>query len=97
MVPLLVFIAYLISLYEIVVIASVILSLLISFNVVNTYNPFVKALWQGFTAVTDPFLRRIRAVIPPAGPFDLSPVVLLLACLFLRQVVIFGWLVPAVT
>ncbi len=95
MVPLLVFIAYLISLYEIVVIATVILSLLISFNVVNAYNPFVKALWQAFNAVTEPFLRRIRAVIPPAGQIDLSAVVLLLACLFLRQVVIFGWVIPA--
>ncbi len=95
MVPLLIFIAYLISLYEIVVIAAVILSLLISFNVVNAYNPFVKALWQAFNAVTEPFLRRIRAVIPSAGPLDLSPIVLLLACLFLRQVVIYGWMVPA--
>lgn len=95
MIPLLQFIAYVISLYEIVVIAAVILSLLIAFNVVNSHNGFVRSLWQALSAVTEPFLRTIRSFIPPAGPVDLSPIVLLLACLFLRSVVIYGWLIPA--
>ena len=94
MVPLLLFIAYVIGLYEIVVIAAVVFSWLIAFNVVNAHNPFVRSLWQAISALTDPLLASIRRLVPPVGGLDLSPIVLLLACLFLRAVVIEGWLVP---
>jgi YggT family protein len=95
MVPLLVFIAYVISLYEIVVIAAVILSWLIGFNVINASNPFVRSLWQAIGAVTEPLLRPIRRLMPDLGGIDISPVVLLLALLFVRSVVIHGWMIPA--
>ena len=94
MIPLLAFIAYLIHLYEIVVIAAVVMSWLIGFNVINTHNPFVRSLWQFITAVTEPFLRPIRRMLPQLGGIDISPIILLLACLFLRSVVIDGWLIP---
>lgn len=97
MVPLLAFIAYVISLYEFVVIAAVILSWLIGFNVINAHNPFVRTLWQAISAVTEPLLRPIRRLMPDLGGIDLSPVILLLALLFLRSVVIYGWLIPAFT
>ena len=93
--PLLEFIAYVISLYEIVVIAAVILSWLIGFNVINSNNAFVRSLWQAVGAVTEPLLQPIRRMLPNPGGLDLSPIVLLLALLFLRSVVIYGWLIPA--
>lgn len=95
MVPLLYFIAYVIHLYEYVVIAAVVLSWLIGFNVINAHNPFVRSLWQAITAVTEPLLKPIRRVMPDLGGLDLSPVILLLALLFLRWIVISEWLVPA--
>ena len=95
MIPLLNFIEYLIGLYEIVVIAAVVLSWLIGFNVINGHNPFVRSLWQAVGAVTEPLLLPIRRMLPNIGGLDLSPVVLLLALLFLRQVVIQGWIIPA--
>ena len=95
MIPLLAFIAYVIYLYQYVVLAAVILSLLISFNVVNTYNPFVRSLWQAITAVTEPLLKPIRRIMPDLGGLDLSPVILLLALLFVRWIVIGEWLIPA--
>src|SRR5262249_11360778 len=95
MVPLLEFIAYGIGLYEIVVIAAVIFSWLIGFNVVNPHNPLVRSLWQAFNAMTEPLLRPIRRYMPDLGGIDISPIILLLACLFLRMVVIYGWLIPA--
>ena len=93
--PLLEFIAYVVSLYEIVVIAAVILSWLIGFNVINSHNAFVRSLWQAISAVTEPLLRPIRRMMPDLGGLDLSPIILLLALLFLRSVVIHGWLIPA--
>ena len=71
------FISYLITLYTYVVIASVILSWLMAFGVVNPYNPTVRAIWQGLNAVTEPLLRPIRNMLPNLGAIDISPIVLL--------------------
>ncbi len=82
------FLGYLIQLYVYVVIASVILSWLMAFGVVNPYNPTVRAIWQGLNAVTEPLLRPIRNILPNMGAIDLSPVVLLLLCFFVQSVVL---------
>jgi YggT family protein len=94
MVPLLRFVEYLIQLYEYVLIASVIVSWLIAFNVINAYNPFVRSLWNALRAVTEPLLQPIRRYMPDLGGIDISPIILLLICFFLRSVVIWGWLIP---
>jgi YggT family protein len=85
---LLVFVDYLIALYVWVVIAGVVLSWLMAFNVVNAYNPFVRSLWNALNAVTEPLLRPIRRVLPDLGGIDISPVILLLGCYFVRSVIL---------
>ena len=82
------FLGYLVQLYVYIVIASVILSWLMAFGVVNPYNPTVRAIWQGVNAVTEPLLRPIRNILPNMGAIDLSPVVLLLLCFFVQSVVL---------
>ena len=82
------FFGYLVQLYVYIVIASVILSWLMAFGVVNPYNPTVRAIWQGLNAVTEPLLRPIRNMLPNMGAIDLSPVVLLLLCFFVQSVVL---------
>ena len=82
------FLGYLVQLYVYIVIASVILSWLMAFGVVNPYNPTVRAIWQGLNAVTEPLLRPIRNLLPNMGAIDLSPVVLLLLCFFVQSVVL---------
>jgi YggT family protein len=77
----------LITLYTYVVIASVILSWLMAFGVVNPYNPTVRAIWQGLNAVTEPLLRPIRNMLPNLGAIDISPIVLLLACVFVQGLI----------
>jgi YggT family protein len=47
--------------------------------------------------VTEPALRPIRRVIPNLGGIDISPVILILFLIFIRDVVLVGWLLPAVT
>jgi YggT family protein len=88
MLELLNFISYLITLYTYVVIASVILSWLLAFNVINGYNPFVRSLWNGLRAVTEPLLMPIRRMLPDLGGIDISPVILLLACFFVQSVIL---------
>jgi YggT family protein len=96
MVPLIGFIVLVINLYIWVVIASAILSWLIAFNVVNTSNRFVFTVADMLYRVTEPALRPIRSVIPNLGGIDISPVILILFLLFIRDVVLLGWILPAV-
>ena len=96
MAPLIGFIVLVIDLYIWVVIAGAILSWLIAFNVVNTSNRFVYTVADMLYRVTDPALRPIRNIIPNLGGIDISPVILILFLLFIRDVVLLGWILPAV-
>ena len=82
------FLSFLITLYVYIIIAGAVMSWLIAFNVVNPYNQFVRAVWQGLNAMTEPLLRPIRRLMPDLGGIDVSPVVLILACWFVQIVVI---------
>lgn len=73
----------LISLVTTFVIVQFVLGLLISFNVVNTHNDFVAALWRAINALLDPLLRPIRRIMPDTGMIDFSP----LALIVLLQIV----------
>ena len=83
---------YLIDLLIWIIIASAVLSWLIAFNVVNPYNQFVRSLWELFQRVTEPMLRPIRRLLPDMGGIDVSPVILILILIFIRDVVIRDWL-----
>jgi YggT family protein len=69
-----------------ILIFAVIMSWLISFNVVNTTNRVVHMLSDVLYRITEPALRPIRRFMPNIGGIDLSPIVLLLAIWFLRDV-----------
>jgi len=96
MVPLIGFIALVIDLYIWVIIIGAVFSWLIAFNVVNTSNRFVYSLGEMLYRVTEPALRPIRRFLPNLGGIDISPVILILALLFIRDVVLLGWILPAV-
>jgi YggT family protein len=96
MVPLIGFIVLVIDLYIWVVIAGAILSWLIAFNVVNTQNRFVYSVADMLYRLTEPALRPIRSILPNLGGIDISPVILILFLLFIRDVVLLGWILPAV-
>ena len=96
MVPLIEFIVYVIQLYIWVIIASAIVSWLIAFNVVNTQNRFVYSVADMLYRVTEPALRPIRSVLPNLGGIDISPVILILILMFITNVVLIGWILPAV-
>jgi YggT family protein len=60
-----------------IIFVQFILSLLISFNVINTHNQFVRSLWDGLERLTEPLYRPIRRVLPNMNGLDLSPMVVL--------------------
>src|ERR1700731_1095472 len=80
----------LITLYIYVLIAAAVMSWLIAFNVVNSYNPTVRRIWDFLYRVTEPALRPIRAILPNLGGIDISPVILIIGLMFLRVFIV--WL-----
>lgn len=67
-----------IQLYTVVVFATVIMSWLIGFNVINRHNRFVDSVWRTCLSLTEPLLRPIRNMLPNLGGLDISPIVLLI-------------------
>jgi len=65
----------------------VIMSWLISFGVVPTYNRFVVGLMDFLYRVTEPALGRIRQFLPVMGGIDLSPIILILGIWFIRNLI----------
>ncbi len=82
----------LINLYIYILIASAILSWLIAFNVVNARSPIVDRIGEFLYKVTEPALRPIRKILPNLGGIDISPIILIIGLIFLRNIVfeIFG-------
>ena len=73
------------KLYSYIVIANVVISWLVAFNVLNTQNRFVYSILELTYRLTDPFLRRIRAFLPNLGSLDISPIILLLLIWFIEM------------
>ena len=63
----------------------IIMSWLISFNVINTRNQFVAGVWRVVNAITEPILRPIRRILPAMGGLDLSPIVVFVIIFFLQN------------
>ena len=76
-----------ISLYIWVLVIAAILSWLVAFNVVNTRNRVVYVIGDVCYRLTEPALRPIRRILPNLGGIDISPVILILLLVFLRDAV----------
>ena len=75
----------LLKLYSYVVIANVIISWLIAFNILNTSNRFVYSILEFTYKLTDPIYNKIRRFLPNLGSFDISPIILLLLIWFIEM------------
>ena len=82
-----------VSIYIWILIINAIISWLVAFNVLNTSNRFVYSVLDVSYRLTAPPLNYIRRFLPNLGSIDISPVVLILALMFLRNLV-FEMLAP---
>ena len=73
------------KLYSYVVIANVVVSWLIAFNILNTQNRFVYSILEFSYRLTDPILNKIRRFLPNLGSLDVSPIILLLLIWFIEM------------
>ena len=77
----------LITIYLWIIIINAVLSWLVAFNILNTQNRFVFSILDATYKMTDPALNKIRRFIPTFGSIDISPVVLILILMFLRNII----------
>lgn len=66
----------------------VVLSLLVSFNIINLNNDLVRQIYYGISGLVEPLLAPIRRILPSTGGLDFSPLVLLLIVMFLRILIL---------
>ena len=76
-----------ITIYLWIIIINAVLSWLIAFNILNTQNRFVFAVLDVTYKMKEPALNKIRRFIPTFGSIDISPVILILLLMFLRNIV----------
>ena len=76
-----------ITIYLWIIIINAILSWLVAFNILNTQNRFVFSVLDTTHKLTDPVLNKIRRFIPMFGSIDISPVILILFLMFLRNII----------
>tara|TARA_Y100001936_G_scaffold247122_1_gene292330 strand:+ start:577 stop:867 length:291 start_codon:yes stop_codon:yes gene_type:complete len=74
-----------INLYIWVLIIHVVISWLVAFNILNTGNRFVYSILEVSYKLTNPPLNYIRRFLPNLGSIDVSPVILILGLIFLRN------------
>jgi YggT family protein len=77
----------LITIYLWVIIINALLSWLVAFNILNTQNRFVFSVLDTTYKLTDPILNKIRRFVPTFGSIDISPIILILGLMFLRNLV----------
>lgn len=71
-----------------IIIIQAVMSWLIAFNIVNMGSDFVRTVMTALDRMTAPIYNPIRKVMPDLGALDLSPMVVLLAILIIRQAVL---------
>lgn len=86
LIPLMNIVSTVISIYIWVIIIGAILTWLVTFNVVNTSNRLVYIVGDFCYRLTEPALRPIRNFLPNLGGIDLSPVVLILGLILVRDI-----------
>ena len=85
--PFLWLISTLIWTYIYILIAAVVMSWLVTFNVINSHNPTVRTIGNFLYQITEPALRPIRNMLPDLGGFDISPLILMIGLMFLEWLI----------
>jgi YggT family protein len=73
------------NIYTWIIIAVVVISWLIGFNIINGHNNIVRQIRYALHRLTEPVLGPIRRILPDLGGIDLSPIVALIAIWFIRS------------
>jgi len=89
--PILWLILTLLDIYFYIILAMVIMSWLVAFNIINLGNPFVRQVAYALRRLTEPLLAPIRSILPDLGGIDVSPIILLIGLQFVRYLVVYAY------
>ena len=73
-----------------IIIIQAVLSLLVAFNVINTYNDFIRSFLNALNRITEPLYRPFRKILPDFGGLDFSPLIVLLLIIILKDYLLPG-------
>ncbi|MCP1199227.1 YggT family protein [Notoacmeibacter sp. MSK16QG-6] len=79
---------YALEIYKWIVIAMIIVSWLVAFDIINRRNRFVDIVWDFLIRVTEPALAPIRRFMPNLGGIDISPIILFIVIFFLQTLIL---------
>ena len=71
-----------------IMIVHIIMSWLISFQVLNLRQPIVDQIWTGLNRLLEPIYMPIRRILPDTRPLDLAPLVAFIAVISLRDYIL---------
>jgi YggT family protein len=71
-----------------IIVIQAVMSWLIAFNIINTWNDTVRTVWNALKKMTDPLYNPIRRILPDFGGLDLSPLVVLLIIYILMTIIL---------
>ncbi len=71
-----------------ILLAHIIMSWLINFQVLNLHQPFVAQVWHGLTRLLEPIYEPIRRILPDTRPLDLAPLVVFIIIISLRDFIL---------
>ena len=71
-----------------IMIAHIIMSWLINFDVLNLRQPLVRQVWDGLSRLLEPLYRPIRNILPDLGGLDLAPLVVYIGIIILQRALV---------
>ena len=72
----------------VIMIAHIILSWLINFQVLNLRQPLVAGIWDGLNRLLEPIYAPVRRMLPNTGMLDLAPLVVFLGIIICRDIIL---------
>lgn len=87
--PILWLILTILDIYFWILIAMVVMSWLVAFNIINNHNNFVRQVSYALYRLTEPVLGPIRRFLPDLGGIDISPIIAIIALQFIRYIVVY--------
>ena len=80
-----------INLYQFILLIYIIVTWLVSFNIINTSNRLVYSIVDVLYRLCEPSLRYVRRFLPNLGQIDISPVIIYLLLWFIKSLLIEYW------
>ena len=82
------------EIYSFIIIAAIIVSWLITFNVLSMSHDFTRKLVSVLGRLTDPVLRPVQRVVPSIGGIDISPIIVIFGIIILQNIIFRLFILP---